>query len=322
MLVTMTYPRSILIPPGSPGTFHCVSRCVRRAFLCGEDRLTGKSFEHRRQWVEDRLLALADIFGVAIWGYAVMSNHLHVVVQTLPEAVAEWSDMEVASRWIRLFSRQDLDAGIRSEVLAGNAERIAILRERLSDLSWFMRCLSEPIARAANKEDICKGRFWEGRFRCQVLLDEAAVLAAMTYVDLNPVRAKICDTLEESHHTSARKRIATIERRAPAATQALAPVAGVRGFGVLAMSQADYLSLVDFTGRLIRPDKRGAITGPAPAALARLGYREDQWIGHVQAVRSDFSRAMGAVESLVDKAGEIGQRWLRGIATARRLARG
>jgi len=83
MLVTMTYPRSILIPPGSPGTFHCVSRCVRRAFLCGEDRLTGKSFEHRRQWVEDRLLALADIFGVAIWGYAVMSNHLHVVVQTL-----------------------------------------------------------------------------------------------------------------------------------------------------------------------------------------------------------------------------------------------
>jgi len=322
MLVTMTYPRSILIPPGSPGTFHCVSRCVRRAFLCGEDRLTGKSFEHRRQWVEDRLLALADIFGVAIWGYAVMSNHLHVVVQTLPEAVAKWSDMEVASRWIRLFSRQDLDAGIRSEVLAGNAERIAILRERLSDLSWFMRCLSEPIARAANKEDICKGRFWEGRFRCQVLLDEAAVLAAMAYVDLNPVRAKICDTLEESHHTSARKRIGEIERHAPAATQALAPIAGVRGFGVLAMSQADYLSLVDFTGRLIRPDKRGAITGPAPAALARLGYREDQWIGHVQAVRSDFSRAMGAVESLIDKASEIGQRWLRGIATARRLARG
>ena len=179
MLVTMTYPRSILVPPGSPGTFHCVSRCVRRAFLCGEDRLTGKSFEHRRQWVEDRLHALADIFGLVIWGaalgilptaalahpcasYAVLSNHLHVVVQTLPEAVAKWSDLEVASRWTRSFSRRDLDAGIRSEVLAGNAERIAVLRERLSDLSWFMRCLSEPIARAANKEDICKGRFWEG----------------------------------------------------------------------------------------------------------------------------------------------------------------
>ena len=162
---------------------------------------------------------------------------------------------------------------------------------------------------------------WPDRFKCQVLLDETAVLAAMTYVDLNPVRAKICDTLEESRHTSARKRISEIERHAPAATHALAPVAGVRGFGVMTMTQADYLSLVDFTGRLIRPDKRGAITGPAPSVLARLGYREEQWIGHVQAVRSDFSRAMGAVERMVDKASEIGQRWLRGIATARRLAR-
>ena len=258
---------------------------------------------------------------MAIWGYAVMSNHLHVVVQTLPEVVAKWSDLEVASRWIRLFSRQDLDAGVRSEVLAGNAERVAILRERLSDLSWFMRCLSEPIARAANKEDICKGRFWEGRFKCQVLLDETAVIAAMAYVDLNPVRAKICETLEASAHTSARKRISEIERHAPAASQALAPVAGVRGFGVLAITQADYLSLVDFTGRLIRPDKRGAVSGPPPAVLARLGYRDDQWLGHVQAVRSDFSRAMGTVESLMDKAAEIGQRWFRGVATARRLAK-
>jgi len=238
MLVTMTYPRSILIPRGSPGTFHCVSRCVRRAFLCGEDRLTGRSFEHRRQWVEDRLHGLAEIFGVAIWGYAVMSNHLHVVVQTLPEVVAKWSDLEVASRWIRLFSRQDLDASVRSEVLAGNAERVAILRERLSDLSWFMRCLSEPIARRANREDACKGRFWEGRFKCQVLLDETAVLAAMAYVDLNPVRAKLCDSLEASDHTSAKQRIAAIEKTPAAATIPLAPIAGLRGFGVLRMSQA------------------------------------------------------------------------------------
>jgi len=91
----MTYARKILIPKGSPGTFHCVSRCVRRAFLCGEDRLTGRSFEHRRQWVEDRIHELAGIFGVAIWGYAVMSNHLHVVVQILPEVVSRWSNAEV-----------------------------------------------------------------------------------------------------------------------------------------------------------------------------------------------------------------------------------
>ncbi|MCB1602124.1 MAG: hypothetical protein KDI66_19040 [Xanthomonadales bacterium] len=111
----MTYARSILIPTGSAGTFHCVSRRVRRAFLCGEDRLTGRSFEHRRQWVEDRIHQLADIFGVAVWGYAVMCNHprssrgqvLHVVVQTLPQAVARWSVNAVAARWMILFPRQD-----------------------------------------------------------------------------------------------------------------------------------------------------------------------------------------------------------------------
>jgi len=96
MIGAMTYPRSILVTRGSPGTFHCVSRCVRRAFLCGEDRRTGRSFEYRRQWVEDRIHELAGIFGVSEWGYAVLSNHLHVVVQTLPEVVASWSADEVA----------------------------------------------------------------------------------------------------------------------------------------------------------------------------------------------------------------------------------
>ena len=317
---TMTYARSILIPPGSPGTFHCVSRCVRRAFLCGEDRLSGRSFEHRRQWVENRIHELAAIFGVAIWGYAVMSNHVHVVVQTLPEAVAGWSANEVAARWLRLFPRQDQNAEMRAEVLAGNKERIKVLCERLSDLSWFMRCLSEPIARSANKEDSCKGRFWEGRFKCQVLLDECAVLAAMAYVDLNPVRARICDTLEASVHTSARERLSAIESDATAAEKPLAPIAGVRGFGVLRMTQAEYLILVDYTGRQIRADKRGAIEGPAASVLGRLGYRPDNWTRQVLAVKSDYSRAMGAVESLVEKAAELGQRWLRGISTARRLA--
>jgi len=51
------------------------------------------------------LHALADVFGIAVWGYAVMSNHLHVLLQTLPEVVAVWSDDEIAARWMRLFPR-------------------------------------------------------------------------------------------------------------------------------------------------------------------------------------------------------------------------
>jgi len=317
----MTYPRSTLVPPGAPGVFHCVSRCVRRAFLCGEDSYTGRSFEHRREWVKDRLREIGEIFAVSIWGFAVMSNHLHVVVQTLPEIASAWSDLEVAERWVQLFPRPDQAPVVRAAILAGHADRITMLRGRLADLSWFMRALSEPIARRANKEDICKGRFWEGRFKCQALLDDTAVVAAMTYVDLNPVRAGMCDTLNASHHTSARQRITEIEAAPASAGHALAPVLGIRGLSVLRMSQAEYLGLVDFSGRQIRADKRGAIVGPAPAVVTRLGTRPECWTRQVMAVGSGYGRAIGETESLIEKARAMGQCWLRGIGTARALSK-
>ena len=315
----MTYARSILVPVGSPGTYHCVSRCVRRAWLCGEDRESGRSYEHRRRWVEDRIGTLAEIFAVAVWGYAVMSNHLHVVVQVLPQAAAQWSADEVAAKWCRLYPRRDLDASMRAEALAGNDDRITLLRARLCDLSWFMRCLAEPIARRANREDGCKGHFWEARFKCQALLDETAVLSAMAYVDLNPVRAGICESLTDSAHTSAKARLDSIAKDGHPVDQPLAPVLGLRGFGVLALDQTGYLELVDHTGRQIHPGKRGAIAGPPPAALARIGYTADQWRRQVLAVGSGYFRAIGAPELLIEKAQEIKLAWLRGIGIARQL---
>ena len=181
-----------------------------------------------------------------------MSNHLHVVVQVIPEATASWSADEVAKRWTRLYPRENQDGATRAQALAGNEERIKELRKRLASLSWFMRRLAEPIARRANREDGCKGHFWEARFKCQTLLDDTAVLSAMAYVDLNPVRAKICDSLEASEHTSARARIDVISKNRQEADCALGPVLGLPGFGVQKMSQADYLELVDHTGRQIR----------------------------------------------------------------------
>ena len=103
----MTYPRNLLIRPGTAGVFHCVSRCVRRAFLCGVDRASGRSFEHRRQWIEDRILALCELFAVSLHAYAVMSNHFHVVVELVPDAAMAWTELEVAQRWVRLFARRD-----------------------------------------------------------------------------------------------------------------------------------------------------------------------------------------------------------------------
>lgn len=187
---------------------------MRRAWLCGQDELTGRSFEHRRQWVEDRLHLLANSFALSIQAYAVMSNHLHLVVYLQPGAVRRWNDADVIRRWRRVYpvrtrtppaeAAVDDASDAASKVLP---ERIAIWRERLGSLSWFMRALVEPIARRANSEDDCTGHFWEARFRCQALLDERSILAAMAYIDLNPVRAGIALTLADSDHTSIALRI-------------------------------------------------------------------------------------------------------------------
>ncbi|WP_376692367.1 transposase [Wenzhouxiangella sp. EGI_FJ10409] len=204
----MAYPRSQLVSDEEPGFFHCISRCVRRAFLCGVDARSGKSFEHRRQWIEDRIFKLADSFAVSVYAYAVMSNHTHVVLRSDPQAPWRLSDWEVAERWLAVFpgsiSNRDDPACVERATLAlmGNTERLNVIRQRLGSISWFMRALNEPIARMANREDGCTGRFWEGRFKCQALLGEQAVLSCMAYVDLNPDRAGMCEALRDSEHTS------------------------------------------------------------------------------------------------------------------------
>jgi len=214
----MATPRSRLVDPATSSVFHCFSRCVRRAFLCGQDPYSGRDFEHRRAWIRDRLQQLAGLFAIEVQAYAVMSNHLHVVVRTLPGQADAWDDREIARRWLSLFpgpggepGRPPREAAVSE--LCADAGRLAVCRGRLADLSWFMRCLNEPVARRANAEDDCTGRFWEGRFRCQKLADAGAILACMAYVDLNPVRAGMAETPEQSDFTSAQDRAASRQAR-------------------------------------------------------------------------------------------------------------
>lgn len=180
----MGLPRSRYVRDGEEGVYHCFSRCVRRAFLCGLDPVTGRDFSHRKAWVVDRMKYLASIFAIEVCAYAILWNHYHTILRTRPDIVAGWSDREVATRWLRLFpkKRRSKAAGTlptEDEILAlaSCQERIAQLRKRLCSISWFMGRLNEFVARAANKEDGVKGRFWESRFKCQVLLDVAAIVA-------------------------------------------------------------------------------------------------------------------------------------------------
>ena len=182
--------------------YNCTSCCVRRAFLCGEDRHSGRGFEHRRQWIEGRLLVLTYIYAIDIAAYAVMSNHYHVVLHVNRERGQNWSDAEVIKRWHRLFKGSMLSQRFSRGEPLDRAEQHALdeqaaeWRQRLISISWFMRSLNERIARDANREDNVTGRFWEGIFTTQALLDEKAVAACMVYVDLNPIRAQMALTPE------------------------------------------------------------------------------------------------------------------------------
>ena len=223
----MGLPRSKYVQEGEEGVYHCFSRCVRRAYLYGHDALTGRDFSHRKKWIVDRLKYLAAVFAIEVCAYAVMENHYHSILRTRPDIVAIWSDYEVATRWLTLFPKQRGPGGAAMppaeediNALMQDPERIAELRKRLCSLSWFMGRLNEFIARAANKEDKVKGRFWESRFKCQALLDEAAIAACMVYVDLNPIRAGLASTPEESDFTSIQERIRAWQKDTMATTSA------------------------------------------------------------------------------------------------------
>jgi REP element-mobilizing transposase RayT len=225
--VMPAYARRDIVDEEHVGVYHCIARCVRRAFLCGTDSYSGRDYGHRKAWIVDRLRQLAGLFAVEVCDYAIMSNHLHLVLRNRPDVVQQWPDAEVALRWRKLFRRRNDITGEPDEpddhdlaMLTADAARLTTLRARLASLSWFMRCLCEWVARAANREDGSGGRFWAGRFKSQPLLDEAALLACSVYVDLNPIRAGIAATPEESEFTSCCDRIRSLAGSSPGSQSA------------------------------------------------------------------------------------------------------
>ncbi|MCP3669135.1 MAG: transposase, partial [Gammaproteobacteria bacterium] len=202
----MTRPRKELISLADTPYYHITSRCVRRAFLCGMDHYSGRNYEHRRQWVVDRIRLLSSLFAIDVCAFAVLHNHLHVVLKLCPDQFDDLTDDEIMDRWCSLFNGPLLVQRYRDgETLSAPesatvADTVKVWREKLSNISWFMRCLSQPIARQANLEDQCTGKFWESRFKSQALKTEEALLSCMAYVDLNPIRAEMADTPETSKY--------------------------------------------------------------------------------------------------------------------------
>lgn len=352
----MTRPRSTLVSLSDTPWYHVVSRCVRRAFLCGQDAHSGQSFEHRRAWIVERIKQLAGVFAVDVAAYAVMSNHYHLVLRIDAERAQRWSRDEVLRRWTQLFDGPVLvqrvlaDRGDELDAASQRAvdEWAEKYRARLADLSWFMRVLNETIARKANAEDGVTGRFWEGRFKNQALLDEQAILAAMVYVDLNPIRAQMADTPEDSDYTSVAERLADTQPASPAepeparqpepspapATPLLAlkceahlaelPLQPLMPFDATARLKAaipfafdDYLDLVETAGRCVRKDKRGAIATHTPHLLERLNIEPERFIDCATQLMRRFGSAVGAPTHLTELCATRQVKYLRGMAAAR-----
>ncbi len=341
--------RGEVINPNEVQVVHCVQRCVRRAFLCGEDSVTGKSFEHRREWIRQRLEFLASVFAIDCLTYTVMHNHIHLVLRSRPDVLATWSDQDVARRWLQVFPQRRNKDGSPAEpteaeinMIVNDAERVAERRGRLSDLSWWMRCTAENIARRSNAEDQVTGHFWEGRYKAVLLLDEASLLACSAYVDLNPIRAAIAKTLETSSYTGVKDRIDDLTQRQGAKGSSthdwersrtrqksgwLSPIeinerddaigadvessgrrASKKGF--LSISMLSYLELLDWTGRQMRDDESGVIPADLAPILSRMGLDCHSWCDLVKKFGRMFKRAAGTVQSLADEAARRSRKWL------------
>lgn len=327
----MGYARKNLICLQDTPYYHVISRCVRRAWLWGFDEYAGKDYSHRKAWVLERLKYLADSFAVDLCAYAVMSNHYHLVLHVDRERAVAWTRDEVIARWARLFRIPTLIEQYR-EGVGGDAVRLQAeleierWRRRLYSISEYMACLNAYLARRANSEDRCTGRFWEGRFKSQALLDEPALATAMAYVDLNPVRAGIAVTPETCSFTSIHQRVA---RMASELARPPTPEVPLRDFEDHASSHAkaiplnftDYLQLLDWTGRAIRTDKPGAIDRRTPPILERMKIDREAWIAAMQPKGSVFGRALGRLDRLRLHARALGQSWIRGLRLAERLYR-
>lgn len=353
----MTQSREALISLEATSFYHCYVRCVRRAYLCGDDYSTGQNYDHRKQWLVSRIRFLSYVYAIDVCAYAVMSNHYHVVLHVDRDRALAWSKEEVCERWMQLYKGHLLvDRWLKEPESIDRATQEAVdsiiesWRERLYDISWFMRGINERIARMANGEENSKGRFWEGRFKSQALLDEVALLSCMAYVDLNPVRAGLAETLADSDFTAIQQRLydyskyktkkATAEKQVeqrikaqkilqkpqkrtqekrPLEQAPLMPFSGSSHTSIhtaLPFTREDYFALVDETGRCIRDDKRGFIAESAPPLLSQFGIDPNHWLAHVKRFGDSYGYCAGSRENILNYAEVFSRKTAKGAGVS------
>lgn len=313
----MTIARKQLISSEVTSYYHVIARCVRRAYLCGSDRLTGKSYNHRKDWVLERLSLLVECFSIGVCAYAIMDNHYHLVLHLDQNLADQWTDSEVMSRKHRLFAQaqykrlysRHVSRTSSSEEVASDA---SVWRERLSSISWFMRCLNEDIAKKANKEDDCTGRFWQGRFKSQAILDLESLKTCMAYVDLNPARAGLSFTLISSDYASVQSRLLGSQstKKHKGCEVPLVPFYNSNNNErhCIPFTLEDYIGYVESVGSVPRSN-----TASGSCFLKKLTSEPRPPINRMYGLEKAYGWAIGTRENLKSLAKTMNRSWIKGV---------
>lgn len=322
--------RKDIFSPDEIGIVHVMNRVVRRCFLMGNDPVTGINYDHRKAMIEAFFERFAALFGLDLLVYSILSNHFHAVLRSRPDVVATWSDTEVAGRWIRICPNRKHPDGTPKDpteselnAIRHDPELLAEIRLRLSDISWWMRLVCQRIGMSANREDKQTGKFWESRFRAVRLLDEESLLACAAYVDLNPIRAAMTETLEGSAFTSVHRRIQAMvmdgtqdrflapvwidERNDPTGAHPHNEGYRCSDKGFLSIRTEAYLELLDWTARQVVQGKPGHIPADAPAILVRLSLDVGTWTTMVKDFGRLFRHVAGKPQTMDASRGSVDQ---------------
>ena len=235
-----------------------------------------------------------------------MSNHVHVVLSVNKSVALAWPVDTVLRQWHKmhkgtLLTQKYLKGELLSDSELDTVKVTAeVYRKRLFDISWFMRNLNEFIARKANEEDNCTGRFWEGRFRSQALLTEKALLSCMAYVDLNPIRAKVATNIQNSYHTSIHTRVVSNALNKK-------PIKGLMPFKSQRISKQhqclnftlnNYCELLNNSIELLLDGSAQAAKQENCGNVNLIGLGEGQWIKVINDFENVFSFAAGDKASM------------------------
>lgn len=331
--------RAEVFDPKEVAILHICARVVRRCFLFGFDPFSGKNHDHRKVWIEDQLKLLAANFGIDLLAFAILSNHFHLILRSRPDVVGTWDDTEVARRWLMLCpkrKKKDRSPEEPNEFelnsIRNDPTRLATIRTRLSDVSWWLRLLCQNIGTRANQEDKQTGKFFQGRYRAVRILDEESLLACAAYVDLNPIRAALAETLETSEHTSVQRRIQALqqsessesspsqsvdsflspitvdEKRDPLGACANQTRERCSDKGFLSMPIADYLELLDASGKVIRPDRSGYTPTDVAPIFERLKLDQEYWLLQVKEFGRLFANVAGKPKDVYEMRSLISKR--------------